>query len=118
MVDQLCKSSLNFNQKWEIHKPLLKILYLEKRVRLQEIKSLMREHHDFDAEQVFNLIFLYRQTANLYKTTPVQISLQGMGMEKEYQFCQEGVHSRHCLPKDDRWPSMFGYISRSANRLP
>ncbi|KAF2688343.1 hypothetical protein K458DRAFT_427949 [Lentithecium fluviatile CBS 122367] len=39
-----------FDQKWEIHKPLLERLYLEENFKLPKIKGIMRDENDFDAE--------------------------------------------------------------------
>ncbi|KAF2791863.1 hypothetical protein K505DRAFT_247960 [Melanomma pulvis-pyrius CBS 109.77] len=49
-IDVSLNVRVPFNQKWEIHKPLLQRLYLEENFKLPKIKNIMRDEHDFDAE--------------------------------------------------------------------
>ncbi|KAF2648402.1 hypothetical protein K491DRAFT_763107 [Lophiostoma macrostomum CBS 122681] len=42
--------SLSFNQKWEMHKPLLERLYLQENLKLPKIKGILRDEHNFDVE--------------------------------------------------------------------
>jgi hypothetical protein len=44
------QAPLSFNDKWELHKPLLERLYLDETLSLPKIKHIMREEHSFDAE--------------------------------------------------------------------
>lgn len=38
------------DEKWEIHKPLLARLYLEEKLKLPKIQTIMKEQYDFPAE--------------------------------------------------------------------
>lgn len=49
-LDGADKPRIPFSQKWELHKPLLEKLYLDEKLKLPKIKSIMREEHEFDAE--------------------------------------------------------------------
>jgi hypothetical protein len=51
-IDAPVNARIPFHRKWEIHKPLLQRLYLDKTLKLSDIKKFMRDEHDFDAEKV------------------------------------------------------------------
>jgi hypothetical protein len=51
-IDAPATVPVSFNQKWEMHKPLLERLYLQENFKLPKIKGILRDEHKFDAESV------------------------------------------------------------------
>jgi len=49
-LDGLATPMVSYDEKWELHKPLLARLYLEEHLTLPKIRDIMRSEHSFPAE--------------------------------------------------------------------
>ena len=70
-IDRPVNTRIPFDQKWEIHKELLRRLYLEENFKLPKIKSIMRDEQNFDAEFVTPSAILF--FTNTVKGASVQV---------------------------------------------
>ena len=73
---------VTFNQKWEIHKQLLKQLYLDENLKLPKIKSIMRDTHNFDAESVALLTIWYCYPLTLRRVHQYKYRFDKWGWKK------------------------------------
>ncbi|KAJ4303486.1 hypothetical protein N0V90_002381 [Kalmusia sp. IMI 367209] len=81
-MDGSVNAQISFNQKWEIHKPLLKRLYLEEKFKLPKIKSIMRDEYNFDAEFVALPIIQYRRPLTLRRVHQYKYRFDKWGWKK------------------------------------
>ena len=81
-IDGSANARVPFNQKWEIHKPLLERLYLEENLKLPKIKGIMRDEHDFDAEFVALSIIQRRRSLTLLRVHQYKYRFDKWGWKK------------------------------------